>query len=45
MDILGPGILSGLFGIVCFIGTLYVQAFVIETTGKSFEEIEDLLNG
>ena len=45
MDILGPGILSGLFASVCFVGVFYVQGFVLETTGKSFEEIEALLNG
>ncbi|CAH1100821.1 unnamed protein product [Psylliodes chrysocephalus] len=33
------------FAVCCFISCLFIKFFVIETRGKSLEEIQDILNG
>ncbi|CAH1171153.1 unnamed protein product [Phaedon cochleariae] len=44
-DMIGRSGTFGVFTICCFIASLLVYKLLPETTGKSFQEIQDILNG
>ncbi|CAG9759720.1 unnamed protein product [Ceutorhynchus assimilis] len=44
-SIIGKSGSFGLFGGCCVVGLLFVYKFLPETTGKSLQEIQDILNG
>ncbi|CAH1100820.1 unnamed protein product [Psylliodes chrysocephalus] len=45
VDAVGIGSIFLFFAGCCFVSCLFIKFFVIETRGKSLEEIQDILNG
>lgn len=42
---LGSGVMFGIFGIICAVGVAFVALLVIETKGKSLDQIQNILSG